>query len=244
MAPREELLARTFVEAADTLVADFDVVEFMTTLSTRCVQLFDASEAGLLLADRDGGLQVAASSSNSMEHLELFELQHDEGPCVDCYRSGIPISSRNLRDDLSRWPVFGAEALRAGYQSAYALPLRLRDQTIGSLNLLRAETGDLADDDIVVAQALADVATIGLLQQRAAADAQILADQLQQALTSRVVIEQAKGVLAEVGKIGVDESFQLLRQYARRHNLRLSDVANAIVERRLGADAVLASAGA
>jgi GAF domain-containing protein len=239
MPSREALLARTFVEAADTLVTDFDVVDFLTTLAGRCVELFDASEAGLMLADRDGGLQVAASSSRSMNHLELFELQHDEGPCIDCYRAGKATESENLRDDLHRWPSFGAEALQAGFHSAYALPLRLRSTTIGSLNLLRTEPGALAQDDRVAAQSLADVATIGILHHRAVDDAHLLADQLQHALNSRVVIEQAKGVLAQLGDIKVDDAFSLIRRYARNHNVRLGDVCRSIVNRTLSPTQVL-----
>src|SRR6476620_4075889 len=159
MATREALLARTFVEAADTLVKDFDLVDFLTSLTTRCVELFDATEAGIMLADRFGGLQVAASSSRTMSHLELFELQHDEGPCVDCYRKGRFISSDDLSDDLTRWPQFAPEAMRVGMHAAWAIPMRLRETAIGSLNLLRAQTGVLSDDDLAAAQAVADVAT-------------------------------------------------------------------------------------
>jgi GAF domain-containing protein len=238
MPHHETLLARTFVEVADTLVADFDVVDFLTTLATRCVELFDASEAGLMLADRDGGLQVAASSSRSINHLELFELQHNEGPCVECFRSGEAVVSGDLRGDVERWPSFGPEALRAGFRSAYALPMRLRDTTIGSLNLLRTEIGALAEADLVAAQALADVATIGLLQHRAADDSQLLAEQLQYALSSRIAIEQAKGVLSHEG-LTMDDAFDALRRYARDHNERLSDVAQVVVTRQLAASDVV-----
>jgi hypothetical protein len=241
MPTRETRLARTFVEAADTMVADFDVLDFLTTLATRCVELFDASEAGIMLAGLDRGLQVAASSSRFMNHLELFELQHDEGPCVDCYKSGHPVRCEDLPKEVERWPTFGPEALRAGFNSAYALPMRLRDTTIGSLNLLRVKRGALAEDDLVDAQALADVATIGLLQHRAADDSQLLTEQLQYALNSRVAIEQAKGVLAQHGDLTIDEAFAALRRYARNHNQRLSDVARAVAERVLSPDAVAAS---
>jgi GAF domain-containing protein len=233
MATREALLARTFVETADTLVQDFDVVEFLTTLTTRCVDLFDATEAGIMLADRFGGLQVAASSSRTMGHLELFELQHDEGPCVDCYRDARFVASVDLNDDLSRWPRFAPEALSVGMRAAWALPLRLRATTIGSLNLLRNEPGVLSDDDLTAAQALGDVATIALIQQRAAEDAQLLNEQLQTALGSRIVIEQAKGVLAEYAGLGMDAAFDHLRQYARSHERRLSDLARDVASRDL-----------
>jgi transcriptional regulator with GAF, ATPase, and Fis domain len=220
------------VDVADTLVSDYDVVDFMTTLATRCVELFDTSEAGLML-ENGNGLQVAASSSRSMNHLELFELQYDEGPCVDCFRRGQTVISEDLARDLARWPRFAPEALDAGFHSVYALPMRLRETTIGSLNLLRAERGILPQEDLTSVQALADVATVGLLQHRAAGDAQRLTAQLQHALESRVVIEQAKGVLAEFATIPTDEAFDRLRQYARDRNERLSDVARALVTRSL-----------
>lgn len=240
MPTREALLVRTFVEVTDTLVADFDVVELLTSLATHCVEIFDASQAGILLADRDGGLQVVASSSTTMAHLELFELQHDEGPCIDCFRSGRFVASADLNADLDRWPRFAPEALDAGLHAAWAIPLRLRESTIGSLNLLRAEPGTLSEPDRTAAQALADVATIGLIQQRAAEDARLLSDQLQTALDSRVVIEQAKGVLAEHQAISMDRSFAALRNHARRTNQRLTDVAAAVARREPGIAAEIA----
>jgi transcriptional regulator with GAF, ATPase, and Fis domain len=241
MKTREELIFRTFVDVADTLVADFDVVDFLTTLASRCVELFDADEAGLMLADADGGLQVAASSSQSMNHLELFELQHNEGPCVDCYRTGQPVASESLERDHELWPTFGPEAVRAGFGSAYALPMRLRKSTIGSLNLLRVEPGAMAEADLVDAQALADVATIGLLHHRAADDATLLTGQLQYALNSRVVIEQAKGVISESGGVSLEAAFAALRAFARGHNQRLRDVARAVVEREIATSEVVAA---
>lgn len=231
MAAREALLARTFVQTADTLVSDFDLVDFLTSLAVQCVELFDATEAGFMLADRRAGLQVVASSSPTMGHLELFELQHDEGPCVECYRSGRFVGSVDLTQDVSRWPRFAPEAMRVGFHAAWALPMRLRDKTIGSLNLLRAETGVLTEEDLTAAQALADVATIGLLQQRAAEDARLLNDQLQGALDSRVAIEQAKGVLAEHAGVAMDVAFNEIRNYARRTSQRLSDVARRVANR-------------
>ena len=231
MPDREALLTRTFVEAADTLVSDFDVVDFLTSLAARCTDLFDASEAGIMLTDHNGGLQVVASSSHAMKRLELFELQHSEGPCIDCFRSAQPIASEDLDADRERWPRFAPEAIEHGMHSAWALPMRLRETTLGSLNLLRDRSGPLAVDDLGAAQALADVATIALIQQRAAEDARILNDQLQTALTSRVVIEQAKGVLAERAGLTMDVAFDRLRRYARAHQRRLTDVARTVASR-------------
>jgi hypothetical protein len=235
MAPRSELLARTFVDVADTLVADFDVVDFLTLLTTRTVELFELSEAGLLLADPSGRVNVAASSSHRMELLELFEIQQDEGPCLDCYRTGDPVRCPDLSAALGRWPRFAAEAIEHGYGSVYALPMRLRTQVIGSLNLLREVQGELDENDLVAAQALADVATIGILQQRAASEQRLLAEQLQYALDSRVTIEQAKGVIAEHSGVDMDSAFAALRLYARNKNERLVDVAHAVAARALPA---------
>jgi ANTAR domain/GAF domain len=235
MAPRADLLARTFVDVADTLVADFDVVDFLTLLTTRTAELFEQSEAGLLLADLAGRVNVAASSSHRMELLELFEIQQDEGPCLDCYRSGAPVRCPDLATAFERWPRFAPEAMAHGYASVYALPMRLRAQVIGSLNLLREVPGALDANDLVVAQALADVATIGILQQRASSEQRLLAEQLQYALDSRVTIEQAKGVIAENARLDMDAAFSALRLYARNKNERLVDVAHAVAARTLPA---------
>jgi len=241
VASRETLLARTFVDISDTLVADFDILDFLTLLATRCVELLGVSEAGLMLADADGVLRVAASSSHRMNLLELFELQHDDGPCVDCFRNKAPVREDDLSSALTRWPRFTPEAINAGFTSVYALPMRLRDQVIGSLNLLRAGPAPLEPDALLVAQALADVATIGILQHRAASDSQLVAEQLQYALNSRVMIEQAKGVVSAGAGLDMDEAFSAIRAYARSHNLRLIDVAGAIASRSLDISTVVSA---
>jgi GAF domain-containing protein len=222
-------LAQTLVELADTLVADFDVVDFLHTLALRCTELVDAAEAGLMLADQRGGLRVVASSSERARHLELFEVQNEQGPCLDCFRSGGQVVAVDLKADPARWPLFAPEAMKAGFRSVHALPLRCQNQVIGALNIFRTTTGALDECDLVAAQAMADVATIGILQQRAVQEARILAEQLQSALNSRVVIEQAKGVLAERAKVNLDDAFGMLRGYARNHNSRLRDVAEAVI---------------
>jgi transcriptional regulator with GAF, ATPase, and Fis domain len=228
-----ERLSRTFVELADTLVNDFDVVDFLSTLALRCAELLDAAEAGIMLASPEGGMKVVASSSQRARLLELFEIQNQEGPCLESFRSGKPSISNDLETEFDRWPMFAPEATRAGYRSVHALALRCQDQVIGALNLFGTTPGAFSANDLVSAQAMADVATIGILQQRAISEARILAEQLQSALNSRVVIEQAKGVLAERAQVNLDDAFNMLRSHARNNNRRLRDVAEAFIEGRL-----------
>ena len=230
---RDTLVARTFVELADSLVADFDVVDLLSLLADRCVDIFDVAAAGLMLGSVDGDLRVLASSSEAMRVLELLEVQADEGPCVDCFRTGTPIVNLKLEEWGGRWPRFSPKALEAGFRSVHALPLRLRGQTIGALNMFRVDEGPLRESDVVAAQALADVATIAILQHRNVGDPRVLNEQLTQALQTRIVIEQAKGVVAERAGLDMERSFERLRRHARNHNLRLSDVAGAIVAREL-----------
>ena len=231
--PREALLARTFVELADTLVDDFDVVELLTLLAHRCVEMLDVAAAGLMLVAPEGDLRVVASSSEEMRLVELFELQSQEGPCPDCFRTGEPALHEDLAGEESRWAHFGPVALEAGFRSVQALPMRLRGVTIGALNLFRTEKGCLEEADVVAAQALADVATIAILQHRAAIQADLVVDQLNHALNSRVVIEQAKGVFAERAGLGMEGAFAWLRNHARSNNLRLVDVAQSIIDGEL-----------
>jgi GAF domain-containing protein len=222
-------LSDVFVEMADTLVDDFDVIEFLHVLTERCVQLLGVSAAGLLLTDQQGTLQVVAASSERTRLLELFQLQTDQGPCVDCFRTGQPVSVVDL-PAVGRWPRFTAAAAEVGFAAVHALPMRLRAEVIGALNLFDTHPGALDGGKLRVGQALADVATIGLLQQRAIHRRDILTEQLQTALNSRVLIEQAKGVLAERLHVDVGEAFALLRDGARSHNRRLSDLAQGIVD--------------
>jgi len=233
----QDLLA-AFIEFSDTLVDDYDVVEFLHRLAERCVEFVDVSEAGIMLADRDGSLRYVASSSERMRLIELFELQHDEGPCVDAYRSGVAVHSESTDDAKKRWPTFGPHARDVGVQSMAALPMRLRANVIGALNLFSTESGSLSAEALQVAQALADIATIGILQERALSDGQIVTSQLQGALKSRVVIEQAKGIVAEHNHISVDDSFKLLRRYARSNNRMLGQLASDVISGNLATDAL------
>jgi GAF domain-containing protein len=220
-----DLLIRTLVELADNLVDDFDVVDLLTLLADRCVEVLDVAAAGVMLGAPSGALQVVASSSEAMRVLELFELQADQGPCVDCYASGQPVVNVNLAAADTRWPRFASEAVAAGFGSVHAIPLRLRGRTIGALNMFRADQGTLDAGDVTAAQGLADIATIAIIQHQVAVDAQTLNLQLSQALNSRIVIEQAKGKISQAANIDMDRAFQRLRAHARSHNVHLSQLA-------------------
>ena len=230
---REALLVRTMVELADSLVDDFDIVDLLATLAERCVDVLDVAAVGIMLAAPDGELLAMTSSDETMRTVELFELQSREGPCLDCYRSGQPVVNQDLTSLDGRWPRFARFAVEAGFLAADAIPMRLRGQVIGVLNLFRNQTGSLAVADVTVAQALADVATIAILQHRHAAGTAAVNDQLQIALDSRVLIEQAKGMIAEREQIPVGDAFVLLRAHARNHNRRLVEVAHDVIERVL-----------
>src|SRR5438105_15002011 len=227
---READVVRSLVEMADTLVDDYDIVDMLTGLADRCVHLLGVSAAGVMLASPAGSLGLVASSSEAMRLLELFELQAQEGPCLDAFRTGEPIEHQNLQAGAGRWPSFSTAALQAGFASALALPLRLREATLGALNLLSTARAPLAEADLIVARAFADLAALSIAQHRASAEAQRLNEQLSGALTSRVVIEQAKGVICERAGIDLAEAFSRLRAYARNQNLRLTDVAQAAVD--------------
>jgi GAF domain-containing protein len=235
---REALLSQTFVELADTLVNDFDVVELLTLVADRCVEVLDVDAAGLMLLAPDGDLRVMASSSEAMRLLELFELQTEEGPCLDCYRTGQQVVNQDLATVNGRWPRFAPEALEAGFHSVHALPLRVHDKIIGALNLFHARQGKIDEVDVAVAQAFADVASIAILQYRAALASQVLNEQLHHALNSRVVIEQAKGMVAERKDLDMEHAFSVLRAYARSHNLRLADVAHDVIIGTLSSSAL------
>src|SRR6202167_6118100 len=225
-----QLLSETFVELTDTMVADFDIIDFLHVLTTRSAELLNVSAAGLLLADPRGELRVVAASSEAARLLELFQLQNDQGPCLDCFRGGQPVTVADLNAEAQRWPRFTAAAQQAGFAAVQALPMRLREQVIGALNLFRATPGAFDPANVRVGQALADVATISLLQERSMRRSDTLNEQLQSALNSRVIIEQAKGKLAERLGLDMDQSFGLLREAARTSNRRLSELAQSFVD--------------
>ncbi|HEX6855485.1 MAG TPA: GAF and ANTAR domain-containing protein [Streptosporangiaceae bacterium] len=224
-----DLLVATFVDLADTMVADFDVIDFLHMLTSRSVELLAVSAAGVVLADPRGELRVAAASSEAAGVVELFQIQNDQGPCLECFRTARPVAA-DLNSPDQRWPRFAESATRAGFRSVHALPMRLRHEVIGALNLFGSGPGPFGPEDLRVGQALADVATIGLLQERSVRRSETAAEQLQAALTSRVIIEQAKGKLAERLSIDMERAFTMLRDYARASNQRITDVARNFVD--------------
>jgi transcriptional regulator with GAF, ATPase, and Fis domain len=226
----ERNAAEVFVELADTLIDDFDVVDFLHQVTIRCADVLGVAAAGVLLTDQRGALRVVAASTEQSRLLELLQSQTDEGPCPECFRTGKPIVVGDLTTATGRWPRFAGEAIRRGFASVHALPMRLRSEVIGAFNLFDTRTGTLDPETIRLGQALADVATIGLLQERAIRRRETLAEQLQSALNSRIVIEQAKGVIAERRGLDMDRSFEVLRVASRSGNRRLSDLARAVVD--------------
>jgi hypothetical protein len=223
-----ERLATLFVKVADTLVDEFDVVEFLQMLTRRVADLFDTGEVGLMLADHRGRLTFMAASDESARLLELFQLQYGDGPCLDAFRSGRAVTNADLVAATGKWPQFAPRAAHAGFQSVHAFPLRLRKEVIGAMGVFGSAT-ELDEADTLIVQSLADVAVIGLLQERAIRRGEALTSQLQGALNSRIIIEQAKGVVAQARGVTPDDAFTLIRDFARRNNRRLSEVADTIV---------------
>jgi GAF domain-containing protein len=229
-------LAQVFVELADTLIENFDVVDFLQTLTDRCVELLGADAAGLMLSDQRGGLQLMTATLERARVLEVFELQVQEGPCLECFTTGEAVTNIELAEARRRWPLFTPAAVEAGFGATHALPMRLRGRVIGALNLFTNEPVHLSGSDLGVGQAMADVATIGLLHQRIAHEQTVLSEQLQMALHSRVLVEQAKGALAARAGVSVAEAFVRMRAHARSNNVALSVVAGEVVEGKVTAD--------
>lgn len=229
---REPMLVRTFLELNGALVGDFDVIDLLTLLADRCVEVFDIAGSGLMLGV-EGDLEVVAATSNTTRVLEEHQLAANEGPCLECYSSGTPVAEEDLARAGDRWPSFAPHAVQAGFLSVQALPMRFRRETIGALNLFHTEAGGLSERDVEAAQAFADVATTAILQYRRVSEAAALAGRLQEALESRVVIEQAKGMVAEQAGVDVDRAFDRLRAHSRNHNVPLSDVSAMVVNGEL-----------
>lgn len=230
---REARLSAAFVKLADTLTADFDIVDLLHTLVEECAAILDTQAGGLMLADSDGELQLIASTSERADFVEIMQLNAGAGPCVDCFNTGMAVAVADIAESGAKWPEFRAAALEQGFRSVNATPMRLRGQVLGTMNLFSTSVGELTEQDAAAAQALADVATIGLLQEHVIRESAIVTGQLQRALDSRVLIEQAKGVLAETGSIDMGEAFATLREHAREHDLSLRTVAEGVIDRSI-----------
>jgi GAF domain-containing protein len=237
---REARLNAAFVMVADTLTADYDVVDLLHTLVVECTVIVAAAAGGLMLSDSLGRLQLVASTDESAELVEIMELAAGAGPCVDCFATGTSISVPDIEASGESWPDFRSAAHGQGFHAVHATPMKLRGEVIGTINLFNVAPGALSPRDAAVVQALADVATIGVLQQRIATESQIVAEQLQRALDSRVLIEQAKGVLSQALGLRMDEAFGALRNYARNRNMTLHAVSMAITDRSLTAEILAA----
>jgi GAF domain-containing protein len=229
--------AAAFVEIIDALVGDFDVIDMLTALTTRSVELLGAAAAGILLADADETLRVIGSSNEQAHLLELLQVQNAEGPCLDSYRTGMVVRHRDLTS-VSPWPRFAAASVAAGYPSVCAVPLRLKESRIGCLNLFMTEAVELPDSDVALAQALADVASITIVQDQSTRDLDAQKTHLQHALDSRIVIEQAKGMIAARLGVGMDEAFTRLRSHARSNNQGLTDLATRLIDGSVSLDAL------
>jgi transcriptional regulator with GAF, ATPase, and Fis domain len=236
---REREVSQVFVSLASSLAKGVDVLDMLSELTGDCARLLDVAAAGLLLADGRGVLHVLAASSERTRNLELFQLQRDQGPCLDCYRQGSPVIVEDLLQEAARWPQFAEAADNAGFASVHALPMHLRDRILGTLGLFGSEAGTLNQDDLLLGQAFADVASVALVQGEAVTEQETVNRQLQGALNSRVVVEQAKGILSEVGALNMDDAFAYLRRYCRDHNYRLSEVAGALISREMTARQIL-----
>lgn len=230
---REARIGAAFVSLADTLTADFDVVDLLHTLVHDCTSLLDAQHGGLMLADPMGHLQLMASTSEQADFVEMMQLDAGSGPCLDCYETGTPVSVSDIQEHGDKWPEFQKAALQRGFRSVNAVPMRLRNTFIGTLNLFGTGVGKLSSTDAALAQSMADVATIGIIQKRLLRESETVAEQLQHALNSRIVIEQAKGVLSELSGLDMDGAFATLRDYARNNNLGLHAVAERVTNRTL-----------
>ncbi|MFJ5049950.1 ANTAR domain-containing protein [Streptomyces sp. NPDC088719] len=237
---REQQVSEVFVKVADSLIDDFDVIDFLEELCAHCVSLLDVSAAGILLGNEKSLLHTVAASDENTHLLELFAVQHDQGPCVDCYETGKARANIDLHDlaDTGSWPAFAEQARDSGFQTSHVFPLRLRSRAVGAMNLFHTSRQPLSPQDASLAQALADIATIALLQQRDIGQEQLEKSQLQRALSSRIVIEQAKGILAERGNVTPDNAYNALRAYARGRQLRVSDCARQIIDQSLDTDQI------
>jgi GAF domain-containing protein len=230
---RASRVSAAFVRIANTLVDEYDVLDLLHTLVEESVGLLDATAAGLMLAGPDGVLQVLASTSEESRLIEVLQQETGAGPCVECYVTGAPVTIRDIAGTEDRWPEFKDAAAAQGFKSVHGFPLRVRGKTVGAMNLFRAEVGELSVEDVVIGQALADISTVSIVQERAIREAAVINDQLQRALSSRILVEQAKGMISHISNVTTDEAFHMLRSHARSHRTSLTDTATAVLNRTL-----------
>jgi GAF domain-containing protein len=233
MISRAGRVSAAFVKIAGTLVAEFDVFDLLQNLVNESVEIVGAAAAGLVLADPAGELQVMASTSDGSQLMETLQLEAGAGPCVDCFRTGAVVAIHDIADQASQWPLFQSSALSQGFRSLHAVPMRLRRRTIGAMNLFGSDIGPLTSENAAIAQAFADVATISIIQERAARENALINDQLRRALNSRILIEQAKGVIAQSSQVDMQTAFARLRSYARSHNQTIYETAEKVVNLRI-----------
>ena len=230
---REQDIIRAFVDLSNELIQGYDMVDLLSELTANCARLLDVAAAGLLLTDGRGVLHLLAASSESTRHLEVFQLQREQGPCLDCFHSGSAVIVPDLQAESQRWPDFARVAASVGFASVHAIPMRLRESVLGTLGLFGNVSGRLKDEDLSLAQALVHVASVAIVNEKSASDRDIVTAQLQHALRSRIVLEQAKGVLANGGQLEMEDAFQVLRHYARNKGAKLSDIAEQLVNRQI-----------
>jgi GAF domain-containing protein len=230
---RETQINNAFVAVADTLTSEFDVVDLLHTLVEQCTEILDTTAGGLMLVDSEGQLQLMTSTSEAADLVEVMQIAASDGPCIECFTTGAAVSVPDIESTNGKWPAFQKAALESGFRSAHATPLKLRGRVIGTMNLFGTKPAPLSDRDAAVAQALSDVATIGILQERLVREGNIVAEQLHAALDSRIVIEQAKGMVAHSLSVDMDQAFGVLRAHARNNNLTIRFVAEEVSNRRL-----------
>lgn len=238
---REQRINEAFVKVAGTLMDQYDVVDLLSALVEECTDLLDIQAGGLLIANNLGELELIASTSEEAEFVEVMQLAAGAGPCVDCFHTGEQVSVDNIDASGDRWPEFRKAAMRKGFQAIHATPMRIRGKIIGSLNLLGTTPRHLSDRDAKLAQALADVAVIGILQERSLRDVNFVNEQLQLALDTRILVEQAKGVLAQMEKLDMDAAFTVLRAYSRANGISLRITAQNVINRSLDTADVVAA---
>ncbi len=241
---RETQISEAFVTLTDTLTTDFDVVDLLHTLVEECTKILDTDQGGLMLVDSSGELQLMTSTSEEADFVEVMQLNASSGPCIECFTTGKAVSVADISAGGSRWPEFQKAAIQGGFKSAHATPMRLRGQVIGTMNLFSTTLGQLNERDIALAQALTDVATIALLQERIVSDARVVPDQLHRALDTRILIEQAKGMISHTFAIPMDSAFDVIRTYARNNGLAIRTVAERISQRTIEVRSLIPQAAA